>query len=444
MGKYDYSGSISAKINFEYFPFYVQDESLFVVDIIKEKSLLDEYEYWKIQKELNLLNVNEEILYQSFNSLSKGEQIKVLLASLFLKENSFLLIDEPTNHLDVDAKQSVCNYLKSKNSFILVSHDRNLLDSCVDHILSINKTSIEITKGNFSSWQENKQRQDKFEHSKNNKLKKEISKLKKSATEKSSWSNKAEKAKFSENNSGLKVDRGYVGHKAAKIMKRSKNLENRQKIAIDEKSKLLNDFEENEKLKLNLMKHPNNTLLQFSNSSFYYSGKLICENINLKLNQGDRIAILGKNGCGKSTILKFLNNETDITCKGIFTKARNLKISYIQQDTSKLTGSLSEFTKSKQIDKSLFLAILHKLGFSRIQFEKDITQYSSGQKKKVLLAKSLCEKAHLYIWDESLNFIDILSRIQLEELIKEFKPTMLFVEHDESFVNNIATEIFQI
>jgi lincosamide and streptogramin A transport system ATP-binding/permease protein len=89
----------------------------------------------------------------------------------------------------------------------------------------------------------------------------------------------------------------------------------------------------------------------------------------------------------------------------------------------------------------LFKAILRKLDFERLQFDKPMVNFSGGQKKKVLLAKSLCEQAHLYIWDEPLNFVDIFSRMQIEQLIEEFQPTMLLVEHDKAFVEKIATKI---
>lgn len=93
---------------------------------------------------------------------------------------------------------------------------------------------------------------------------------------------------------------------------------------------------------------------------------------------------------------------------------------------------------------SLFKTILRKLGFERVQFEKDMADYSSGQKKKVLLAGSLCQQAHLYVWDEPLNFIDLFSRMQIEDLILQFQPTLLFVEHDARFRETIATKTIQL
>ena len=116
-----------------------------------------------------------------------------------------------------------------------------------------------------------------------------------------------------------------------------------------------------------------------------------------------------------------------------------LTVSYVSQDTSTLSGSLWDLAERTGIDRSLFLTILRKLDFSRSQFEKDIADFSSGQKKKVLLARSLSERAHLFLWDEPMNFIDVLSRVQIEELLTEYRPTMVFVEHDRRFCEAVAT-----
>lgn len=170
LGKFEFSGYISANVSFEYFPFPVANKSNNTLDVIND--IYPDYLHWQLMRELSLLKVSEDVLYRPFDSLSNGEQTKVLLATLFIKENSFLLIDEPTNHLDMKARKLVSDYLKSKSGFILVSHDRSFLDNCVDHILSINKTNIEIQKGNFSSWWENKSRQDHFELAENENLEK--------------------------------------------------------------------------------------------------------------------------------------------------------------------------------------------------------------------------------------------------------------------------------
>jgi lincosamide and streptogramin A transport system ATP-binding/permease protein len=441
LGKYEYSGTISTKVNFEYFPFKVINSEYNTIDVID--NIYPDYLLWQVMRELSLLQVSEDVLYRPFDTLSNGEQTKVLLATLFLKENSFLLIDEPTNHLDMNARKVVSDYLNSKRGFILVSHDRAFLDNCVDHILSINKTNIEIQKGNFSAWWENKKMQDNFELAENEKLRKDITRLSTAAKLTSDWSDKVEKTKFGTRDSGLRPDRGYIGHKAAKMMKRSKAIEARQEAAIDNKSKLLKNIESSERLKISQVNFHADRLVELEKVSIFYDEKIACEGVSFTIEQGDRVALYGKNGSGKSSLIKLICGE-NITYTGTFRKASQLKISYVSQDTSHLRGNLSDYAIDNDIDESIFKATLRKLGFSRVQFEKDMSDFSGGQKKKVLIAKSLCQKAHLHIWDEPLNFIDVISRMQIEELLLEYSPTILFVEHDTEFCKNIATKIFEL
>ncbi|MGI6093589.1 MAG: Lsa family ABC-F type ribosomal protection protein [Veillonellaceae bacterium] len=441
LGKYEYSGTISAKVNFEYFPFEVKNTDDSTLDVIE--TIYPDYQQWQVMRELSLMQVSEDVLYRPFATLSNGEQTKVLLAALFLKENSFLLIDEPTNHLDIKARKIVSDYLNSKHGFILVSHDRAFLDNCVDHILSINKTNIEIQKGNFSSWWENKKRQDNFELAENEKLQKDISRLTAAARRTSDWSDKVEKTKVGTRNSGVKPDKGYIGHKSAKMMKRSKTIEARQKSAIDEKSKLLKNIESSESLKMSTVNFHANRFVELDDVSIFYGEKLACADVSLTIEQGDRIALYGKNGSGKSSLLKLICGE-NITYTGTLRKASQLKISYVSQDTSHLRGNLTDYARENNIDESIFKANLRKLDFSRVQFEKDMADFSGGQKKKVLIAKSLCEKASLYVWDEPLNFIDVISRMQIEELLLEYAPTIIFVEHDIEFCRNVATKIVEL
>ncbi|MCB8818147.1 Lsa family ABC-F type ribosomal protection protein [Desulfosporosinus shakirovi] len=440
LGKYEYSGNISANVSFEYFPFNAINKEKNTLDLISD--IFQDYTHWKLMREISLLEVSEDVLYRPFDSLSFGEQTKVLLASLFLKENSFLLIDEPTNHLDMTARKLVSDYLNTKSGFIVVSHDRAFLDNCVDHILSINNANIEIQKGNFSCWWENKKRQDSFEFAENEKLRKDINRLSDSAKRTSNWSKEVEKTKKGTKNSGSKLDKGYVGHKAAKMMKRSKSIENRQQSAIDEKSKLLKNIEDSDSLKISQLAYHKNQFAELENVSIFYGEKTICK-VGFTIEQGDRIALVGKSGSGKSSIIKLICGE-NIAYTGTFRKGSQLKISYVSQDTSHLQGDLTDYATNNKIDESLFKSILRKLGFSRVQFEKDMSTFSGGQKKKVLIANSLCEQAHLYIWDEPLNYIDVISCIQIEELLLKYQPTILFVEHDRAFSENIATKFVNI
>ncbi len=441
MGELEYSGNVLADMDFEYFPYVISDENEYTIEIIRNIS--PGAEDWEIYREISLLSLSEDTLYREFSTLSNGERTKAMLAAMFLKQNAFLLIDEPTNHLDVGGRKKLAEYLKKKSGFILVSHDRTFLDGCIDHVLSINRRSIEVQKGNFTSWKQNRDRQDNFEISQNEKLKKDIKRLETSAKRTSDWSDSVEKTKIGTRNSGLRPDRGFIGHKSAKMMKRSKSIEQRKISAIDEKSELLQDVEMSADLKMSYPPFEGNKLLSADKISLKYGDKIVCSDISFEINKGDRIALTGENGSGKSSILKFLCGE-NIEYTGNLYKSGRPEISYVPQNVSGLSGTLEEYAEEKSAELSLFLAILRKLGFERTQFEKRLEHFSEGQKKKAAIAASLCTKAHLYVWDEPLNFIDIISRMQIEDVILKYCPTMIFVEHDEAFCENAATKKIQL
>lgn len=443
LGKYEYKGKISASVSFEYFPYVVEDKGQLTKKVIEH--IYAGYEEWKIVKELSLLQVKEEVLYRPFHTLSQGEQTKVLLAALFLKENQFLLIDEPTNHLDKEARKVVGAYLNSKKGFILVSHDRAFMDDCVDHILSINKQNIEIQKGNFSSWYANKERQDEFEREQNSKLSKDIKRLEAAAKRSEKWSDTAEKRKIGFDPTRVEKSisrRPKEGAKAKKAMKRAKAFEQRQNDAINEKKGLLQNIESQDCLELRPLKYHTDILLELKDVSVFYDKKEICDNINFRIAQGEQVLLAGRNGCGKSSILKLICGEKlcgeRISYTGEVRIGSQLKISYMSQDTSKLHGTLEAYAAAYGVEITLLKTLLRKLDLERSQFDKEISSYSEGQKKKVLIARSLCERAHLYVWDEPLNYIDVISRMQIENLLLQYRPTLLFVEHDTAFAEKIA------
>ena len=440
LGKYEYQGTIKSDLIFDYFPFEINDKSKNSYEIAEE--IVPSFETWKLDCEVSQLGMDLSILERPFENLSKGEQTRVLLGLLFSKDNNFLLIDEPTNHLDIEAREIVAEYLNSKKGFILVSHDRRFLDNCIDHVLSINKTNIEVQKGNFSSWWENKQRQDNFELNQNEKLKGEISRLDKSARQTANWSDQVEKSKYNIKQ-GIAPDKGYIGHKVAKMMNRSLVARDHKEKAIEEKSKLLKNIETMEELKISPTIYRSNKLLEVSNLSVNYGDGDLFDGISFSVNRGDRIELKGKNGSGKSSLIKLLLGQK-IKYNGELHLPNDLKISYVSQDTSYLKGNLKDFIRDNNIDATLFMSILRKLDFDRKEFDRNIESYSEGQKKKVLLAKSLSEQADLYVWDEPLNYIDIYSRLQIENLILNYNPTMIFVEHDETFSDKIATDKIEI
>lgn len=471
MGDYPYGGSIVHSVDFVYFPLALPDGGQDTLATVRaaiapfdrwESDMLAAAEdparmeeYGRLQalfeqhggytideailKELDLLHVRPEILSRPWDTLSHGERTKLLLAALFLRHNAFLLIDEPTNHLDALGRRVVARYLRAKRGFILVSHDRAFLDEAVDHVLSLNRSSIEVQQGGFSSWQENRRRRDQYEQEENRKLQREIGRLRETAREKAGWSDAIERSKIGSH----APDRGYLGHKAAKMMARSKDIEQRVQRSIEATGALLHDLEENEPIKLVALAHPKNPLLSARQVSVRYGEKLLFPPLDFALSQGQRVALAGPNGSGKSSLLKLLLGE-DIPHTGTLHRASGLVISHVPQDTRFLQGDLRSYIQGEGLSETLVKSLLRKLDFSREQFEKPLETYSAGQKKKVLLAASLSTRAHLYLWDEPLNYVDVLSRMQIENLILAFAPTLLFVEHDRFFVERVATDVISL
>lgn len=464
-GKYDYSGSIATNARFDYFPYAVAEKHK------KECAIefLDECkpgcEQWRVICELGKLHGDAELLYRPFESLSQGERTKVLLAVLFSGENEFLLIDEPTNHLDHRAREIVKEYLQGKKGFILVSHDRDLLDACVDHVLVLNRKTLEVQSGNFSSWWENKRRADQFAMAENEKHRKEIASLRKAADQSRRWAEKSENAKIGydpvkEHDRSLST-RAYIGAKTKKMQSRVTQFERRMEKEIDEKEGLLQDIENPAALKLNPLHYHKERLVLCKNLAVGYGRDTepVLQDFSFELMQGERVFLQGENGCGKSTFIQTIlsqtaggqtnglstkQNSSVICLEGQMQVASNLIVSYIHQDTSLVQGNIKEFCKHRKLDESLFFTLLRKLDLDRGQFRKNLEEFSEGQKKKVLIAASLMTPAHVYIWDEPLNYIDIFSRMQIEELILAYQPTMILVDHDVRFRDKIATRVVEL
>lgn len=473
LGRYKYQGSIQTSTGFDYFPYPVEErDGDQTADELMEL-WKPGIESWRVLCELPALGVDAELLYRPFRTLSFGERTKIMLAVLFSGENDFLLIDEPTNHLDKDAREIIKAYLARKKGFILVSHDRDLLDACVDHVLVLNRQSIEVQCGNFTSWWENKEWADQNAKMENAKHLKEIGKLKAAADRSARWADKNEQTKIgfdaTKEHDRFIGTRAYIGAKTKKMQARVKNYENRIAREIGEKEGLLKDIEEVVDLKLMPLSYHKKRLITARDFSLRYldAEEPVFRNLNLEMMQGERVFLSGSNGCGKSSLIKailkaleeiqaknlcfgmqrepaIVSKEQPFEMQGELSVAGNLVISYVNQDTSNLRGKLKDYADKNNLNYTLLLSLLRQLDFERVQFGKNMEEFSEGQKKKVLIAASLLTPAHLYIWDEPLNYIDVFSRMQIEKLIETYQPTMLIVEHDERFREKLSTKVIEM
>lgn len=448
------TGRIEHSTVFDYFPFAIapEDSGAYAYEVVGR--IYPDYAHWALVKEMNLLQLEETVLYRPYGSLSPGEQTKLQLAVLFLKANHFLLIDEPTNHLDRHGRDCVANYLSKKSGFLLVSHDRAFLDQCIDHVLSIQKTKIVVHQGNYATYLENKARQDAYETAENQKLTAGIRALGEAIQRTRGWSDQVEAGKIG---SGP-VDRGYIGAKSEKMMKRALAIEKRRERSLEDKKKLMHDIEAHQPLEIKIAqptwayKTSDKPLLQVTDFSLGYGALApVISDLNFELYWGERVVITGGNGAGKSTLLKVLaqgfgGNEANVALwqKGLLVRDNTHIVSYVSQDARSLKGSLRHYILARGIDEGLFKSMLHKLDFETLLYDRPMEHYSEGQRKKVLLAASLCERAHIYIWDEPLNYIDVISRAQIEAAILQYQPTLIFVEHDSAFCDRVSTRSFNL
>lgn len=452
-------GVIKKDVNVEYFPYQYSGNVKRTLDVIKEcignlycmeqqledAAVLEKYMELdgfgmegKIRKEALKIGLKENALDREFETLSGGEQTKALIIALFLKNNSFVLLDEPTNHLDFSGKEALKNYLKKKRGFIVVSHERTFVDSVVDHILSINKTSITIEKGNYSTWENNKKLTEEFERRTSENLQKEIAKLEMNVGQKRQWADISNKQKYHfASNSRTNGVQAYLGQ--------AKRSEERVKKDIQIKKSLLKDYEESKELAFTQEKKEG-WIIKVEDLSFSYekSEKLI-QNLSLEICDHDVVWIKGKNGSGKSTLLKLITGE--IHHPAVLYHG-NVLFSILPQTIHMNHWSHGmEFLKSMADHEEEYRSSVQVSKIFDISEEllmKPCDTYSSGEKKKIYLAQVFSKRNHVVVLDEPFNYMDVMFRNQIEKAFRFVRPTALLIEHDESFLQEAATIILNL
>ena len=445
-GKLQGTGAIQSKLEFNYFPLNVKNKEQLTLYALEEHVQFDQ---WELERELNLMQVDTNLIWQPFNTLSGGEQTKVLLALSFINKDAFPLIDEPTNHLDEKSRIQVVRYLqKHSQGYIVVSHDRDFLNQITNHILAIEHTEIHLYQGNYASYEDTKEKRDKFNQEKNEKLRGQIKALNESRQRIKGYSLQSEnnkKASAHKNEIHADINKGFFGHKAAKIMKRSKNIERRMDKDIQDRKGLITNVESVPELEMNFQPNYHSTLLETRHLDLKVKDKKLFKDLNLIIRNRGIVSLEGKNGAGKSTFLKsILNKSTDVTYQGILNLTNGLRVSYLPQDFVEYSGTLAEFSQKEHLSYEKILNVLRKMGFPRSSFETRIEEMSIGQQKRVSIAKSLVEEADFYLWDEPANYLDVFNQDQLIDVLRKTKPAMLLVEHDEYFISQVASKRIEL
>lgn len=438
-------GKIQTKLNFSYYPISINDPKDITLYELQNQV---QFEQWELERELNLLGADPNLIWQPFNSLSGGEQTKILLALSFTDQNLFPLIDEPTNHLDEASRKEVSDYLRVHHQgYIVVSHDRDFLNQVTDHILAIENTEIHLYQGNFATYEEVKAERDEFNREKNQKLAGEIGNLHRQKEQFYHWAQKIEaKKKLGQKtqhiiNRRSRINKAALGHASAKMMKKSINARNRMDKRIEEKEGLMLNIEDVPSLTMNYCPNYHQVLLETEKLRLSIQDKELFADLNLVVRNHGVVSLEGKNGAGKSTLLKLLlGKERETKYQGKYSLASGLTISYLPQNFTIYRENLRKFAQEQGILYEDLLNMLKKMGFPRSSFETPIEEMSMGQRKRVAVAKSLVEKADLYLWDEPANYLDVFNQDQLIKLLREVKPAMLLIEHDKYFIEQVADQ----
>lgn len=435
LNQLEYEGTITTSLQIASFPLQNIKAMQTVNNLIE--TYIEYGEEWKVSRELTKLGINEYVGERLFESLSGGEQTKVMLAILFTIPNCFLLIDEPTNHLDSTGRVQVSNYLNSKSGYLLISHDLDFLDQTIDHVLAIERNQLNLYKSSMSEYLNNKEIIDNQNRLANNQIRKEIKRLEAASKRTANWSEQKEASKVGEKNRDGKPDRGYVGHKAAKLMKRSKTIEARVNQNISDKQSLLKNIDVARSITIQPLTSTK-PLISAYNIDVTINGNKLISDLSFEINSGNIYKLNGVNGSGKTTLLNILASKQQ-AASGTITYLSNLKLSTISQDQIDYDGSVADYCNDYNLDLTLVSTILINLGIEREALATNINSLSHGQNKKLAIAISISAPAHLYIWDEPLNYLDIIARTQIINLIKENKMALLVVEHDNNFATNLET-----
>ncbi len=359
----------------------------------------------------------EKMYDQQINTMSGGEKTRLKLCKLLLEEPELLILDEPTNHLDIKTLFWLEDYLNSfKGSILIVSHDRYFLDRLVGKIIELENKNLHLYKGNYSKYKILKAEKVALWEKEYDKQQEEIAKLEDY------------------------IARNIVRATTAKsAQSRVKKLENMELIEKPYKPETPPVF------KFEYDTEPYENVLKIENLNLKAGEKELLKKVDLLIKRGERVAICGDNGTGKSSLIKkFISSENDDN----ITLGRFVKVAYYDQENANLNKDntlLYEFwSRFRTFDQTQARKRLARVKLTEEDIDKKVGNLSGGERAKLALAIFEAEKGNFLILDEPTNHLDLLSREALENSLKEFSGTLLFVSHDRYFIDRLASKIIYL
>lgn len=356
---------------------------------------------------------------QSISSLSGGQRTRLALAKLLLTKPELLILDEPTNHLDIETLNWLENYLKNYDGAILiVSHDRYFLDQVVSIVYEVSRHHVTKFTGNYSSYLDQKAK------------------------------NYERDLKLYEKQMDEKAKLETFVQKNLARASTTKMAQSRRKVL--EKTEWMDSPDGDEKsatFTFDIEKQSGNDVLSFDDLTIGYGQTPISEHINMRAYRKDRIALVGPNGVGKSTLLKTIIKDLP-ALSGDIRYGTNVQLGYYDQDLAKLSTNRTVLREIWDewplMNEKDVRTVLGRFLFSGEDVDKIVHDLSGGEKARLTLAKLMLEKNNVLILDEPTNHLDLDSKEVLENALIDFPGTLIFVSHDRYFINRIATKVVEL
>ena len=381
------------------------------------------------------LGLSETYWGSSVSELSAGQRVRLALARLLLADHDLILFDEPTNHLDVPAREWLEGHLAGMDTaYVVASHDRRFLDAVSRKVAHLDRGKLTVYSGDYTAFRQQLRQAEEVGWRRYEKERKLAKKLQRQAQDYQRWSDAGEKKKRGAG------DKGFVSHKAAKVMKRSLVARRRMEEAV-ENARTEKPFEK-DAVKIEFGSSKGRSLVRGDDLIVGYSRERpLTRELSFDLWAGDRLAVLGPNGCGKTALLRTVLGEIP-PLRGDVRLAPSARVGYFDQDNRLVPPDVTalEEVLGTGRDETLVRTVMGRMGVRRETVNKKVAKLSSGERAKVLLATLILGDNNLLVLDEPTNYLDIETQDVLLEALGDFSGGILFVSHDRYFVEELATD----